>query len=229
MSAEPRSVSVAPGELPAKAQLLLSAAEQELQESGWHGTTIDRVVRRAGVSRGTFYNYFTDRKDLLHALARVHSMLLIPHLTALYGLSPGPGAEERAHELSLAYVQAYRRHPGVARVWSEEVQRDPELLALSRTTRDAVREAFDAGVGSQDLPLPRSAFLLMLLGLTDRFPHQSSLDLGTAHAASTLSDAQVAAVIARFVLTVLRMSTAAPTGPAAPRHPVSPGTPSAGG
>ncbi|MCW2622552.1 MAG: putative transcriptional regulator [Frankiales bacterium] len=190
------------------ASALLTAAEQELQESGWHGTTIDRVVRRAGVSRGTFYNYFTDRRDLLHAVAREHAALLMPHLTALYGLEPGPDLETRARVLALAYVRAYRRHPGVARVWSEEIQRDPDLLALARVARDQMASAFDEAFGrsAARIDLPPSAFFLMLSGLTDRFPHQSSLFLDSPAAAQLWSDEAVADVIARFVLAVLSFS-----------------------
>ncbi|HEV7627182.1 MAG TPA: TetR/AcrR family transcriptional regulator, partial [Streptomyces sp.] len=194
-----------PAQTSAMATVLLAAAEQELQVSGWHGTTIDRIVRRAGVSRGTFYNYFPDRKNLLHALAREHFALLMPPLTALYGLRSGRGAEARARVLALAYVQAYRRHPGVARVWSEEVRRDSELLELARLSRDTLRDAFAATFGRGAHVLTPSAFFVMLTGLTDRFPHQSTLVTDTS-AAGGMSDAEVAQVIADFVVATLSLS-----------------------
>jgi AcrR family transcriptional regulator len=48
-------------------QLLLDAALEVLAERG-EGFSIADVVGRAGVSQGTFYNYFPDRDGLLDAL-----------------------------------------------------------------------------------------------------------------------------------------------------------------
>lgn len=45
--------------------LLEGAAEELFLEQGYHATSIDQIVRRAGVGRGTFFNYFTSKSDLL--------------------------------------------------------------------------------------------------------------------------------------------------------------------
>lgn len=51
---------------------LLDAAETVVAEKGIETPTIENFVAAAGVSRGTFYNYFPTVTDLLHALnARV--------------------------------------------------------------------------------------------------------------------------------------------------------------
>lgn len=49
---------------------LCEAAIMVFAERGLNGTVIDHVVRQAGVSRGTFYNYFDTIEDVLDA-ARV--------------------------------------------------------------------------------------------------------------------------------------------------------------
>jgi AcrR family transcriptional regulator len=48
-------------------QILLDAALQVLAESG-EGFSLTEVATRAGVSHGTFYNYFRDRDALMDAL-----------------------------------------------------------------------------------------------------------------------------------------------------------------
>lgn len=48
-------------------QVLLDAALEVLAESG-EGFSLGQVARRAGVSHGTFYNYFRDRDELMDAL-----------------------------------------------------------------------------------------------------------------------------------------------------------------
>ena len=47
---------------------LLDAAEAVVAEKGVEGASIEEFVRAAGVSRGTFYNYFPTTGDLLGAL-----------------------------------------------------------------------------------------------------------------------------------------------------------------
>ena len=40
----------------------------EFEERGFHGVRVDDVVRRAGISHGTFYLYFSNKEDLFKAL-----------------------------------------------------------------------------------------------------------------------------------------------------------------
>jgi len=47
---------------------LISAVEKLLQEEGWKGTTMDRIAKEAGVSKGTVYNYFKDKRDILFSV-----------------------------------------------------------------------------------------------------------------------------------------------------------------
>jgi AcrR family transcriptional regulator len=49
---------------------LLVAAEAVIAEKGLNGGSIEEFVRAAGVSRGTFYNYFPTTTDLIDALNR---------------------------------------------------------------------------------------------------------------------------------------------------------------
>src|SRR4051812_47452394 len=41
------------------------AAAELFLENSFAGTTIDQITQRAGVSRATFFNYFTQKSDLL--------------------------------------------------------------------------------------------------------------------------------------------------------------------
>ena len=47
---------------------LLEAAARVLADQGSNSATIDTFIRAAGVARGTFYNHFKTREDLLDAL-----------------------------------------------------------------------------------------------------------------------------------------------------------------
>src|SRR3546814_9667297 len=45
------------------------AAMQLFARQGVDATTIDEIVDLAGVAKGTFYNYFTDRAEIARAVA----------------------------------------------------------------------------------------------------------------------------------------------------------------
>ncbi|MES1989909.1 MAG: helix-turn-helix domain-containing protein [Pseudomonadota bacterium] len=49
--------------------VLVEAATQLFAEKGVDATTIDEIVVRAGVAKGTFYNYFIDRSAIAVAVA----------------------------------------------------------------------------------------------------------------------------------------------------------------
>ncbi|MBN1685669.1 MAG: TetR/AcrR family transcriptional regulator [Spirochaetales bacterium] len=53
-----------------KRDQILSAAEELFKKQGFKKTTIDDVANRAGVSKVTVYNHFTDKRGLIEASVR---------------------------------------------------------------------------------------------------------------------------------------------------------------
>ena len=51
----------------------------EFESRGFHGVRVDDVVRRAGISHGTFYLYFSNKEDLFKALLKdaLHDMEIV--------------------------------------------------------------------------------------------------------------------------------------------------------
>src|SRR5271169_3160927 len=58
---------------------LLEAGMVEFENRGFHGVRVDDVVRRAGISHGTFYLYFSNKEDLFKALLKdaLHDMEIV--------------------------------------------------------------------------------------------------------------------------------------------------------
>ncbi|WP_038175595.1 MULTISPECIES: TetR/AcrR family transcriptional regulator [Vibrio] len=48
-----------------KRQKIIDAAEKLIAESGFHGLSMHKLAREAGVAAGTIYRYFSDKEDLL--------------------------------------------------------------------------------------------------------------------------------------------------------------------
>ncbi len=47
---------------------LLACAREVFAERGYHGASIDDVIRAAGVARGTFYNYFDSKRAVFQVV-----------------------------------------------------------------------------------------------------------------------------------------------------------------
>lgn len=48
---------------------ILKASRKLFREKGYEKTTINEIIQVAGISRGTFYNYFADKESLLTGIA----------------------------------------------------------------------------------------------------------------------------------------------------------------
>ena len=53
-----------------KRRNIIRAAEEEFARQGFDLASIQRIVRNAGISRGSFYQYFEDKEDLFSLLLR---------------------------------------------------------------------------------------------------------------------------------------------------------------
>lgn len=64
---------------PEKQEKLLSAAVREFTERPYNEVSINRIVREAGIPRGSFYMYFRDKEDLFHYLMEesINEMLMV--------------------------------------------------------------------------------------------------------------------------------------------------------
>lgn len=67
--------------LPAeKRERLLAAARAEFVRVPYEEASINRIIREAGIPRGSFYMYFTDKEDLFRYLMETYGELLIQRM-----------------------------------------------------------------------------------------------------------------------------------------------------
>lgn len=52
-------------------QEILAAAEKLLAKNGYENTSIEAIIKDAGIAKGTFYYYFKSKKEILHALVEL--------------------------------------------------------------------------------------------------------------------------------------------------------------
>ena len=91
----------------------------EFENRGFHGVRVDDVVRRAGISHGTFYLYFSNKEDLFKALLKdaLHDMEIVA------GDFPVVTSDETGLSVLRQWVRkffrAYAAHATVIRILSQ--------------------------------------------------------------------------------------------------------------
>jgi AcrR family transcriptional regulator len=98
---------------------LLDALVQVVAELGYQGTSVEKVLNRAGVSRRTFYDLFADKEDcFLAAYDEVASHVLT---LVVEGHAKGATPEERIQRALEAFLTFCTEEPQAARMFIVEV------------------------------------------------------------------------------------------------------------
>jgi len=105
---------------------LLRAAGRVLSERGFEQTTMASIAEAAGVSKGTLYNYFSSKEEVLAAVLTERTVLLEEALDHT-ALSPRRALETVAH---VFLRESMDLHPEVARLVLVESPRFPAVARL---------------------------------------------------------------------------------------------------
>ncbi|VEB44511.1 transcriptional regulator BetI [Chromobacterium violaceum] len=132
---------------------LVEAAIECLMESGYHGTSVQLICGRAGVSQGALFRHFATKNELMQPVGRkVVDDIFESALALAAQLPPGMSEEERIIALMKALVMS-PRHIVLL-----------ELLMAARTTPD-LRDIF---LGSSSTYF-RDRFVAMMASLFPRY------------------------------------------------------------
>lgn len=129
---------------------ILDAARKCFLQHGYETVTIRDVIRLTGLASGTFYNYFQEKSELLHALVeeQVHSLTL--RLT-----TARRGAKSVEEFLYGAYLAAF-----------EEFASQPAFYAMMFRNEPVIRSMYsDGALGHTIRALKQDLRLAMSRGL----------------------------------------------------------------
>jgi AcrR family transcriptional regulator len=127
---------------------LLAAAEQVFAELGYHDASIVKITEAAGVGQGTFYLYFTGKKEIFDEL--------VIDLNHRVRQAMTEGAEQgttRVQKEQLGFAAFFRftaEHPALYRIIRQAEFVSPETLVehyerLMRPYAVGLEQAMDAG------------------------------------------------------------------------------------
>jgi len=127
---------------------LLEAAEQVFAELGYHDSSIVKITEAAGIGQGTFYLYFSSKKEIFDELVLDLNQRVRHAMTEAAGRG-----ETRAEKEQLGFAAFFRftaEHPALYRIVRQAEFVSPETLHVhyERLTSGYVaglRQAMEAG------------------------------------------------------------------------------------
>jgi AcrR family transcriptional regulator len=89
-------------------QSLLTAATEEFSRLGYAGAKVDRISQTAGFAKGTIYNYFPGKRDLMLAVIESISVLHMEYVAMQVRQEEDPACRlERFFEAGFGFVSDY--------------------------------------------------------------------------------------------------------------------------
>lgn len=143
----------------------MEAAAQVFEQEGY-GATTNRIAERAGYSIGTLYQYFPNKRALLHALAERHVRATRDRFRELFVRlrSRSPTWEETVGRMCELLVAEHRRRPRLHALSHRYAPRTPEGVAeldafFAEVTEEVTWHLRRCGLGGPD-PNRTAALLL---------------------------------------------------------------------
>ncbi len=136
-----------------KRKKIIKAAEWLFSRNGFHGTEVEQIARRAGLAKGTVYNYFKNKEDILISVIESGFEQLDRKMrSGLKGVSSPVDRLKRGIEIYGGYLKT--RQPLVRMLLGEKAQLSFGFkkrfhdIAYSHTNHieKTIREAIDMGL-----------------------------------------------------------------------------------
>jgi len=178
---------------PRRQEEILAAAAAEFAARGFESASLNRIVARAGTSKGALYYYFEDKADLLATVAdrAVRRVLAETEFPAIESLTK-EGYWERVREVSRRSVRSLEADTWYIRLmrafWRlrEEEAARRATAGVMDWSRDLTRAFLQRGqeLGTVRTDLPLELMLVMFLAadeagdrwMMDRWPHLSETE-----------------------------------------------------
>lgn len=190
---------------------LVAAAQTAFSRDGYATTTARSITDLAGVSYGTFYNYFEDKDVLLRELAQTRFAGIRQTALALVEADQDDVAHDaeairgRLQAVVELVTVYHREDPGLHAVLTERRHADPELEAMTDAAERALVEriALLLKTWGHDGDVEATAFVLF--GLVEGSIHAHVLG------AATVDDSRLTRALVDALYRIARPRVGAPT------------------
>jgi AcrR family transcriptional regulator len=144
-------------------QRILDGALRVFGEEGYEGASIDRITKRAGCSRVSFYQYFSSKEDVFRYLAGQVARQLAASTDALDPVTP-----ERDGWLALRawvsrHADIYERYQPMFRAFQAASESDQAVASGSARWVERIVSRVGSSVTDTDLPARQLDPMLMMI------------------------------------------------------------------
>jgi AcrR family transcriptional regulator len=116
---------------------LLEAADQVLATEGFGALTVRRLAEQADVPVGTIYQFFTDKRAVVDALARRYIAEFDTMIEALVDAAENERWDDVVEVIIDSAIAMYRSHPGYLAIWTGR-HLSPELQQVDDVNNAAI-------------------------------------------------------------------------------------------
>jgi AcrR family transcriptional regulator len=116
---------------------LLEAADQVLATEGFGALTVRRLAEQADVPVGTIYQFFTDKRAVVDALARRYIAEFDTMIEALVDAAESEKWDDVVEVIIDSAIVMYRSHPGYLAIWTGR-HLSPELQQVDDVNNAAI-------------------------------------------------------------------------------------------
>lgn len=150
---------------------LLEAAKKVFRERSYPATRVDDITREAGTSHGAFYLYFSNKAEVLEALATETADRMYLLAEKLEKVEPGEAGFTELRSWIEEFVEAYEHDAPVLVAWMSARPEDERFDTLGREVmakfagriaRTMHHAASDAGPHPLDAGIAATALVAML-------------------------------------------------------------------
>ena len=174
------------------------AARKLFAERGFHGTTLGDITSAAGKSPAVFYRYFTDKEDLLAALAQSFLREVVTPSGLSLALPESPDDDAFFTDVVTGYWTMFKQNIGIMIAVAQLAATQPRFALVQNEFRRfgmdivaaSVRRAQEQGYGSDLNPEHTAAAIALLFeNFTTVFVGESGLgfEMSDGDAIATLS------------------------------------------
>ncbi len=140
-----------------KRQRILDAAIDEFVNHPFHQATVNRIVQKADIPKGSFYQYFQDKKDLFKHILNIAGKKKLQVMSEVIRERAGFDFFQTLRDLYLAAIEFARKNPQLALIGQRilnagDVDLKGEIFddALPRS-EEFLKELLQRGIDSGNL------------------------------------------------------------------------------
>jgi len=153
-----------------KQQRILSAALTEFAEEGYSGASVNTIVKRVGISKGSLFNYFSDKRGLFHFVFERALDMVKDYLKTVREETSSDDLFARLEKSLLAGVAFIRSNPRVFKIYLRVLFENglPDRNSLIKSIRrlsiqylvEFVEVAKARGEVNSDVDVKEAAFII---------------------------------------------------------------------